>query len=103
MRESNFAEAELLDAYDKQPMVNLIEGQHAQRASLMPTSGPVLKNGMPQLTPFFSMRKLRLVFNQLADVAGFEYHNFEAFKHHVLSSVSPHIELSKWQSIASRR
>ena len=55
------------------------------------------------VTPFFSMRQLRLVFNELKGNEEFEFTSFDAFKHNVLSSVAPQIELSKWQSIASRR
>lgn len=55
------------------------------------------------VAPFFSMRKLRLVYNELVGDSSFEYKNFEAFKHQVLSSVAPQVELNKWQGIAARR
>lgn len=55
------------------------------------------------VAPFFSMRKLRLIYNQLKSSNGFEYGSFDAFKHHVLNTVAPHLELNKWQSIAARR
>ncbi len=55
------------------------------------------------VAPFFSMRKLRLVYNELIGDANFEYKNFEAFKHQVLNSVAPQVELNKWQGIAARR
>ncbi|WP_371193145.1 hypothetical protein [Glaciecola sp. SC05] len=83
MKEVNFGEAALLQAYQPQ-------------AQGFGHSGPFI-------VPFFSMRKLRLVFNELADNESFEYANFEAFKHHVLSAVAPQLELSKWQAIAARR
>ncbi|GLR70163.1 hypothetical protein [Agaribacter marinus] len=55
------------------------------------------------VAPFFSMRKLRLVYNELMGSRDFEFSNFDDFKQNVLSSVAPQIELSKWQAIASRR
>lgn len=55
------------------------------------------------VAPFFSMRKLRLVYNQLNTLHGFEYASFDAFKHQVLNAVAPQMELNKWQSIAARR
>lgn len=55
------------------------------------------------VAPFFSMRKLRLVYNQLKTLHGFEYASFDAFKHQVLNAVAPQMELNKWQSIAARR
>lgn len=83
MRESNLGEAALLQAY-------------------MPESRAFSHGGL-SIVPFFSMRKLRLVFNELAGEDNFEYADFDTFKHHVLSSVAPQLELSKWQAIASRR
>lgn len=56
-----------------------------------------------RIAPFFSMRKLRLVYNELTSSAEFEYSTFDAFKHQVLSSVAPQLELNKWQAIAARR
>ncbi|MGQ8365826.1 hypothetical protein [Glaciecola sp. 1036] len=55
------------------------------------------------VTPFFSMRQLRLVYNELKGNTEFEYDDFDAFKHNVLSSTVPQLELSKWQTIAARR
>lgn len=55
------------------------------------------------VAPFFSMRKLRLIYNQLNDLSGFEYGTFDEFKHQVLNSVAPQLELNKWQAIAARR
>lgn len=55
------------------------------------------------VAPFFSMRKLRLVYNQLSSSEEFEFVNFESFKHQVLNSVAPQLELNKWQAIAARR
>lgn len=55
------------------------------------------------IAPFFSMRKLRLIYNELSDTAEFEYSNFDEFKHQVLNSVAPQLELNKWQAIAARR
>jgi hypothetical protein len=55
------------------------------------------------IVPFFSIRKLRIIYNELHATNDFEYHSFDAFKHQVMSSVAPHMELNKWQSIASRR
>ncbi|MFC3121644.1 hypothetical protein [Agaribacter flavus] len=55
------------------------------------------------VAPFFSMRKLRLVYNELMGSNDFEFTSFEDFKQNVLSSVAPQMELSKWQAIASRR
>lgn len=55
------------------------------------------------LAPFFSMRKLRLIYNQLVDTKEFEFNSFDAFKHQVLNSVAPQLELNKWQAIAARR
>jgi hypothetical protein len=82
MRESNLGEATLIQAY---------------QSSTMPMAYG------EAMVPFFSMRKLRLIYNELADSANFEYANFEDFKHQVLSSVVPQLELNKWQAIASRR
>jgi len=53
--------------------------------------------------PFFSMRKLRLIYNELTGSEQFEYHTFDDFKHQVLNSVAPQLELNKWQAIAARR
>jgi hypothetical protein len=83
MRELNYGEAELLSAYSN-------TGRHMPRSELT-------------IMPFFSMRKLRLVFNELSDSAGFEFASFDAFKLHVLSCAAPQLELNKWQAIASRR
>ncbi len=55
------------------------------------------------LAPFFSIRKLRLIYNELHGTNDFEYHSFDAFKHHVLSAAAPQLELNKWQAISSRR
>ena len=55
------------------------------------------------IVPFFSIRKLRLIYNELNETNGFEYHSFDAFKHQVMSSVVPQLELNKWQAISSRR
>lgn len=55
------------------------------------------------VAPFFSMRKLRLIYNELINSNEFEFTNFDAFKHQVLNSVAPQLELNKWQSIAARR
>jgi hypothetical protein len=57
----------------------------------------------PGIVHFFSIRKLRVIYNELTDTSNFEYHSFEAFKHQVMSSAAPHLELNKWQTIASRR
>ncbi|MFT6268203.1 MAG: hypothetical protein ACJAVV_001008 [Alphaproteobacteria bacterium] len=57
----------------------------------------------PYIAPFFSMRKLRLIYNELATSTEFEYTTFDAFKHQVLNSVAPQLELNKWQAIAARR
>jgi len=57
----------------------------------------------PGIVPFFSIRKLRIIYNELNDTCDFEYHSFDSFKHQVMSSVSPQLELNKWQAIASRR
>lgn len=55
------------------------------------------------IIPFFSVRKLRLIYNELNGSSGFEFSTYDAFKHQVMSSVAPQIELNKWQAIASRR
>jgi hypothetical protein len=55
------------------------------------------------IVPFFSIRMLRVVYNELNLTSNFEYSSFDSFKHQVLSSVSPQLELNKWQTIASRR
>jgi len=55
------------------------------------------------IDPFFSIRKLRLIYNELHSTNDFEYHSFDAFKHHVLSAAAPQLELNKWQAISSRR
>lgn len=82
MKESNLGEAALMQAYQS-------------------VSKPILYG--EGVVPFFSMRKLRLIYNELAESANFEFNNFEDFKHQVLSSVVPQLELNKWQAIASRR
>lgn len=56
-----------------------------------------------RIAPFFSMRKLRLIYNELTSCHEFEYSTFDAFKHQVLNSVAPQLELNKWQAIAARR
>lgn len=53
--------------------------------------------------PFFSMRKLRVIYNELVDSTGFEYSDFDSFKYQVLNSTAPQLELNRWQSIAARR
>ncbi|MBF7072937.1 hypothetical protein ISG33_05940 [Glaciecola sp. MH2013] len=55
------------------------------------------------ILPFFSVRKLRLIYNELNGTNGFEFSSYDAFKSQVMSAVAPQIELNKWQSIASRR
>ncbi len=55
------------------------------------------------IAPFFSIRKLRLIYNELHNTNDFEYHSFDAFKHQVLSAAAPELELNKWQAISSRR
>jgi len=55
------------------------------------------------VAPFFSMRKLRLVYNELMGSGEFEFSTFDQFKHQVLNSVAPQLELNKWPSIAARR
>ena len=87
MKESNFGEAELAHAY----------GATAS-FTLKPSNGFI-----PNVMPFFSIRKLRLVYNELCSDEDFEFKDFEHFKRHVLSSVAPQLELNKWQAIAARR
>jgi hypothetical protein len=60
-------------------------------------------NPYSTLAPFFSMRKLRLVFNELTSSAEFEFATFDAFKQQVLNSPAPQLELNKWQAISARR
>jgi hypothetical protein len=55
------------------------------------------------ITPVFSMRKLRVIYNELTASEDFEFSNFDAFKYQVLNSVAPQLELNKWQTIAARR
>ncbi len=55
------------------------------------------------IVPFFSIRKLRLIYNELNQMQDFEYSSFDAFQHQVMSSVVPQLELNKWQAISSRR
>ncbi|MFT4732001.1 MAG: hypothetical protein ACI89W_001016 [Gammaproteobacteria bacterium] len=55
------------------------------------------------IVPFFSIRKLRVIYNELNMTSDFEYSSFDSFKYKVMSSVSPQLELNKWQAIASRR
>lgn len=55
------------------------------------------------VAPFFSMRKLRLIYNELTNTSEFDFTNFDDFKHQVLNSVAPQLELNKWQAIAARR
>ncbi|MDT0581335.1 MULTISPECIES: hypothetical protein [Alteromonadaceae] len=55
------------------------------------------------ILPFFSVRKLRLIYNELIGSSGFEFDSYDAFKHQVMSSVAPQLELNKWQAIAARR
>lgn len=83
MRELNYGEAELLHAYSN--------------------TKPQALGTQSLVIPFFSMRKLRLVFNELNDNVDFEFANFDAFKQHVLSCAAPQLELNKWQAIAARR
>jgi hypothetical protein len=100
MRESNLTEAELMQAYQSSSQTNLYGVGSAGIGSLGLGTIPGI---VPGIVPFFSMRKLRLIYNELADSANFEFTNFEDFKHQVLSSVVPQLELNKWQAIASRR
>lgn len=53
--------------------------------------------------PFFSIRKLRVIYNELITSAEFDYATFDSFKQQVLNSVAPQLELNKWQAIAARR
>lgn len=55
------------------------------------------------VAPFFSMRKLRLIYNELTNTTEFDFTSFDDFKHQVLNSVAPQLELNKWQAIAARR
>jgi hypothetical protein len=55
------------------------------------------------VAPFFSMRKLRLIYNELTNTTEFDFTTFDDFKHQVLNSVAPQLELNKWQAIAARR
>lgn len=55
------------------------------------------------ISPMFSIRKLRLVYNELSSSDDFEFNSFDQFKQNILASVSPDIELGKWQAIAARR
>ncbi len=59
--------------------------------------------GKIAVAPFFSMRRLRLIYNELQGTTEFNFMNFDDFKHHILASVVPQIELNKWQSLAARR
>ena len=43
------------------------------------------------------------IYNELIGSSGFEFDSYDAFKHQVLSSVAPQLELNKWQAIAARR
>lgn len=56
-----------------------------------------------QVVPFFSIRKLRVVYYELQGNAEFGFTSFEAFKQDVLSSIAPQLELNRWESLASRR
>lgn len=55
------------------------------------------------IVPFFSVRKLRVIYNELQGNNEFKFNSFEAFKQDVLSSIAPQLELNRWESIASRR
>ena len=55
------------------------------------------------VSPFFSMRKLRLIYNELTNTTEFEFSTFDDFKHKVLNSVAPQLELNRWEAIAARR
>nr|WP_297349336.1 hypothetical protein [uncultured Glaciecola sp.] len=75
------------------PFVSLLDSAESQLDSYLNTS----------IVPFFSIRKLRVIYNELNLTSDFEYPSFDSFKHQVMSSVSPQLELNKWQAIASRR
>ena len=55
------------------------------------------------VVPFFSVRKLRVIYNELQGNQEFKFKSFEAFKQDVLSSIAPQLELNRWESLASRR
>jgi hypothetical protein len=55
------------------------------------------------IVALFSIRKLRVIYNELNLTSDFKYPSFDSFKHQVMSSGSPQLELNKWQAIASRR
>ncbi|GEM_PF-3190303 len=55
------------------------------------------------LSPQFSMRKLKMIYNELSDTNESEFDSFDHFKQTVLSAPVPQLELCKWQAIASRR
>jgi hypothetical protein len=55
------------------------------------------------VVPFFSVRKLRVIYNELQGNNEFKFNSFEAFKQDVLSSIAPQLELNRWESLASRR
>jgi hypothetical protein len=55
------------------------------------------------IVPFFSVRKLRVIYNELQGNNEFKFNSFEAFKQDVLSSIAPQLELNRWESLASRR
>jgi len=58
---------------------------------------------LDSIVPFFSVRKLRVIYNELQGNENFNFLSFEAFKQDVLSSNAPQLELNKWEAIASRR
>lgn len=67
------------------------------------TNDPTAAIANSNVAPFFSMRKLRLIYNELTGSNEFEFSTFDDFKHQVLNSVAPQLELNKWQAIAARR
>lgn len=76
---------------------------HIENAQIRVVRSANNHSSITDVVPFFSVRKLRVVYNELQGNSEFRFNSFEAFKQDVLSSIAPQLELNKWESLASRR
>lgn len=80
---------------------NLEKGLDASQITIVRNN--TINIASSDIVPFFSVRKLRVIYNELQGNNEFKFNSFEAFKQDVLSSIAPQLELNRWESIASRR
>jgi hypothetical protein len=102
MRESILPNSDFFGEYGPNDN-NIVAAVHSTEHNTASYNNGSYNTAEYNIAPFFSMRKLRLIYNELTNTSEFEFATFDAFKQQVLSSVAPQLELNKWQSIAARR